>query len=209
MPHEVHYHPALGPERLFWIDEFLLPAERARILDELPFVFWFPSTVLVNYPDGRLKSVRTHNRVSESTLEEWFTPQLRRTILGVQKRVKRFVPEIDGRRERWQITRYRKGGKFDYHYDCGKWGEDPAGERMHTVLIYLNTPRRGGSTRFPDLDLEIKAKAGRLLVWKNLTSAGERDEDMMHASVPLVEGRKATLVTWVRERNFQREEIQT
>jgi prolyl 4-hydroxylase len=198
--------PAAGAERLFWIDGFLRPGECARILAELQFAFWSPSTVLVQYAGQGVKPVRSRNRVSESTLEEWFSPELMRMVRALQKRIVPFVPGIRGRRERWQATRYGKGGKFDYHYDCGKWGDDPAGERVQTVLIYLDTPRRGGSTRFPDFDLDIKATAGRLLVWKNLTVQGRCDTDMLHASVPVKDGRKTILVTWVRERNIQSKE---
>lgn len=205
----VQYHPALGPERLFWIDGFLRPKECAQILQELPFAFWFPSSVLVNYKDAGLKSVRSGSRLSESALEEWFTPELLRVLRGIQKRLTRFIPGIERRREVWQATRYRTGGKFDYHYDCGKWGDDPAGERLHTVVIYLDTPRRGGSTRFFSFDFEIKARAGRLLAWKNLNVSGQCDREMLHSSVPLAEGRKTILVTWVRQRNFQCKERQT
>jgi prolyl 4-hydroxylase len=197
---KLHSTPALGPKRLFWIDGFLGAEECARILEELQFVFWSASTVLVHYGDQSVKSVRSQRRLSESTLEEWFSPELMRIIRTIQKRIAPLIPGIYRRRERWQATRYMKGGRFDYHYDCGKWGDDPAGERVHTVLIYLDTPRRGGSTQFPGFDLDIKARAGRLLAWKNLTAEGLCDRGMLHASAPLKEGRKTTLVTWVRQR---------
>jgi hypothetical protein len=203
---KLHYNPILGQERIFWIDGFLRPAERAIILEELQFAFWLPSMVLAHYADAGVKSVRSHNRVSETTIEEWFTPELLRMTRIIRERLVRFVPGIRRRREKWQATRYVKGGKFGYHYDCGSWGNEPAGERVYTVLIYLDTPRRGGSTRFRDLDLDIKAVAGRLLVWRNLTAEGRRDVGMIHSSVPLSAGRKTVLVTWVRQKNFQRKD---
>jgi prolyl 4-hydroxylase len=196
--------PEVDPQKLFWIDNFLRPSECKAILHELQFSYWSPSTVLPGYPVAGVHGVRSPGRVSESTREEWFTPQLRRMVWHLQKKLSPFVSGLRSRRECWQATSYGKGGKFDYHYDCGRWTHDPAGDRSYTVLIYLNTPRRGGSTRFLAWDLDVKATAGRVLVWRNLTADGLPDRTMLHCSVPLSEGRKTVLVTWVRQRKFRK-----
>ena len=48
-------------------------------------------------------------------------------------------------------------------------------ERTHSVVLYLETPERGGETRFPLLDLSVKSLSGRLLIWSNLDSSGQSD----------------------------------
>ncbi len=200
MKHAAVTSPLADERKLFWIESFLPPEQCASIVDELRFAFWSPSTVTDYKPWRELRTVRSLMRVSESTTEKWFTPELRRAIRSIDRRLESLVPHLQERREDWQATRYSVGGKFDYHLDGGHWASECGGHREHTVLIYLNTPRRGGGTRFKKFDLEVQAKTGRLLVWRNMINRNERDLEMLHAATPLKSGRKIVLVTWVRQR---------
>jgi 2OG-Fe(II) oxygenase superfamily len=189
--------------KLSWIDGFLSPSQCGAILDELRFAFWQPSGVSMRTVDGAVESIISSVRVSRSTDQSWFTPSLLRLMHFIVRQLQPFVPGIRQRAEPWQATRYHAGGKFDYHCDAGHWRHEPGGERVHTVLIYLNTPRRGGSTCFSALNVEVKAQVGRLLVWKNLDRYGRCDPSMVHCSAPLSGGSKTVLVTWVRQRKFR------
>ncbi len=192
--------PPEGRGKLFWVDGFLSPTQCSAVLAELHYAFWQPSGVSYKGSNGTLASVTSPMRVSLSTDEYWFTPSLTRLVRAITQRLTPLVPRIAQRAEVWQATRYAAGGKFDYHHDAGHWREQRGGERAFTVLIYLDTPRRGGGTRFKELKLEVKAQAGRLVVWRNLDRNGQCDRSMRHASTPLAGGRKTVLVTWVRQR---------
>lgn len=196
--------PLPDPERLFWIESFLRPDQCAAILDELQFAFWSPSAVANYKPWRGLRTMQSPMRVSESTSETWFTPSLKRVMRSIDRRMASLLPHFLTRREDWQATRYGAGGKFDYHLDGGHWPGEHGGYREHSVILYLNTPRRGGATHFRELDIEVPAKAGRLLVWRNLIERDQRDLDMLHAGMPLVAGRKVVLVTWVRQRKIRK-----
>ena len=74
-------------------------------------------------------------------------------------------PEERG--EGLQVLRYGVGAEYKPHYDYF----DPAqpgtpailrrgGQRVATVVIYLNTPERGGATTFPDLGLAVSPVKG-------------------------------------------------
>jgi prolyl 4-hydroxylase len=104
--------------------------------------------------------------------------------------------------EPWQVTRYIKGQWFDFHLDCGCWYDHPSGERKRSVLLYLETPKRGGTTVFRALNVEVKPAAGRLVVWNNLLPNGNCNHAMVHASLPVTEGSKTILTTWERERRY-------
>ena len=199
----VSSYPPLAKGKLCWIDGFLSASQCAAILEELRFAFWQPSDVSMKTADGTLESKVSSMRVSRSTDQFWFTPSLLRWMHVIEGRLQPFVPGIRHRAEPWQATRYYAGGKFDYHCDAGHWRDEPGGERMRTVLIYLDTPRHGGSTCFSELNIDVKAQAGRLLVWKNLDRYGSCDRSMVHRSGPLGGGRKTVLVTWVRQRKFR------
>jgi prolyl 4-hydroxylase len=195
-------YPHASHRGLFCVDGFLRETQCHAIIEELDFALWRPSGV-AEYDGPR---VRSSFRLSETTTGRWFSTSLRRTMRAIDRRIERLVPRFVQRREEWQATRYGVGGKFDYHFDGGQWVENPSGDREHTVLLYLDTPRRGGGTHFKELDVEITPKAGRLVAWRNLDADGKRDDAMLHAALPLLAGKKTVLVTWVRERTANKGE---
>src|SRR5690606_39002840 len=65
-----------------------------------------------------------------------------------------------------QVLRYAPGAEYKPHYDYfdpQKPGSAPilkrGGQRVGTLIMYLNTPERGGATVFPDAGLDVSAVA--------------------------------------------------
>jgi prolyl 4-hydroxylase len=197
------FRQRLAACNLAWQDGFLSPRDCALLLDELQFSFWRPSTVVTRYGESLLRQ-RTNTRLSETTTETWFSATLLRAMRRIERRLCRLLGRPPENFEEWQATRYATGGRFDDHNDAGHWREDAAGEREMTVLLYLQTPEKGGGTRFRDLGEEIEARAGRLLVWTNLLEDGRVNPRMIHAGVPVRKGKKCVLVTWIRERAIRK-----
>ncbi len=187
-----------------WFDEFLTRPQCERILDELEVTVWRPSSVVHRARSGALVEGLSVTRSSETAHETWFSPALRRAIRRIERRIERLVPVESVRFESWQATRYRRGDRFREHYDAGYWHDDPAGDRERSIVIYLDSPLQGGSTRFPVLGLDLSARAGRLLTWSNLLPNGSHDPQVLHAGTPVLRGSKNVLVTWVRERAIVR-----
>ena len=183
-----------------FVDGFLKPRTCARMLAELDHAFWQPSTVVNRTADGDVVARRSAMRISQSAKETLFPPAAGRIAVQTRERVGRMLRVSASRFEEWQAVRYRCGGKFDYHLDAGLWSSEPAGERVWTVMVYLDTPLAGGATTFKELGLEVQAIAGRLLIWKNLLSDGTPNPWMLHRGAPVRRGRKTILVTWIRER---------
>jgi prolyl 4-hydroxylase len=177
-----------------------VPLERCElILGELEFAFWAPSAVVRQTRSGALESGLSATRVSETTGEEWFTRELRREIRRIETRLCRRLGLARDHIEPWQATRYSRGGKFEAHFDGGLFWHEPAGEREVTLLAYLTTAQSGGSTRFPDLGLDLRPRAGTVVAWANLTAEGSVDPTKKHEARPLWRGRKITLTTWSRQ----------
>jgi hypothetical protein len=190
----------LGSEGIVILHDFLSGSRCELMLEELEFAFWAPSTVVRQTRSGSFAVAVSPSRVSESTGEEWFSPDLRREIRRVETRLCRLF-RLDSRHiEPWQATRYRRGGKFDLHFDGGPFRSEPAGDREVTLLVYLSTPSAGGSTLFPELGLDVKARAGTAVAWRNLLADGTVDPRMRHTARPLRRGSKVTLTTWSRQR---------
>lgn len=107
---------------------------------------------------------------------------------------------IDARRfEPWQALRYRPGGKFDPHLDTGLYTAD-GNERLYTIIVGLKAPAKGGETKMVALNREYKTEPGKAIIWRNLDTNNQPRQDRMHAGLPVEEGEKFVLVTWVRLR---------
>src|SRR5690606_31092572 len=79
------------------------------------------------------------------------------------------------------------------------------GQRLITCLLYLNDVERGGATGFPSLDLTIKARKGRLLLFHNCyPGTNQRHPDSLHGGLPVEKGEKWACNFWFREGLYQR-----
>lgn len=109
--------------------------------------------------------------------------------------------------EATNILHYARGQEYLPHYDFFTKQEEAGfahelrtiGQRVVTVLVYLNEDYDGGETAFPKLDWRFKGKTGDALVFWNLSAQGEREMDSLHAGSPVVKGEKWLLSKWVRQ----------
>lgn len=106
-----------------------------------------------------------------------------------------------------QVLHYDAGAEYQPHYDYF----DPAhsgtpnilargGQRVATIVMYLNTPVSGGGTVFPDAKLEVAAVKGNAVFFSydrpHPTTAS------LHGGLPVLEGEKWVATKWLREREF-------
>lgn len=186
------------------VDDFLSRKECRFVLDELKYVLWRPSLTYMLHKDGVRRDVLSPLRVSETAQQRWFSEELLEFIAEVELRLKKHIDLDVTHLESWQATDYPYQGKFYYHMDSGYWETHHAGDRIYSFLLYLTTPKKGGGTHFRALDRQVDAKAGRLLIWNNLFENGNSNHRMIHSSMPLYEGKKTTLVSWLRQKRFYR-----
>jgi hypothetical protein len=185
------------------IDDFLSAQECRWLLFELQFALWRPSLTYLQHEDGVRRDVLSPLRVSETAQQRFFTDEMQEKISEIEARLRQLMGLDTRNLESWQATDYPIGGKFYYHMDSGYWDSHYAGDRIYTFLFYLTTPDRGGGTHFRALDKRITAKAGRLVIWNNLFANGDSNHRMIHSSMPLLRGKKTTLVTWLRQKKFR------
>ncbi len=196
----------LGVGRLTWIDGFLAASECEFICEELDFAFWRPSRVVNRNFGDELVYFHSPQRTSQSTDQCWFSAELDAAVDGIEQRACKLLGIDQTNLEPWQAVRYRNRGRFRLHHDAGLFAGDPEGERVVTMLLYLQTPLEGGDTVFPDLGIRVPAIAGRLAVWNNLNAAGTADPAMRHAAQPVRRGGKTVLTTWSRQHPVRKED---
>jgi len=125
-------------------------------------------------------------------------------IKRIEQRIAALLRWPVERGEGLQVLRYRPGAQYRPHFDYF----DPAqpgtaavlrhgGQRVGTLLMYLNTPRRGGATSFPDLNLEIGPIKGHALFFSY--DRPHEGTGTLHGGAPVTEGEKWVATKWLRE----------
>lgn len=104
-----------------------------------------------------------------------------------------------------QVLRYQVGETFDWHVDwldaaiAGQAGDLAAhGQRIATLLLYLNDDFEGGETAFESNGLRHRARRGDALMWANTLPQGGVDRATRHAGLPPTRGEKWVLSQWMR-----------
>jgi len=110
-----------------------------------------------------------------------------------------------GHMELPQVARYTDSQRYVEHYD----GVDPhtdagrafcanGGQRIATVLCYLNDVSEGGATAFRRHNFEVRPKKGNAVVFFPGKMDGELDTDALHAGMPAIDTKWVSQV-WVRQ----------
>lgn len=74
------------------------------------------------------------------------------------------------------------------------------GQRVRTLLVYLNGEFTGGETAFPHLDLRFKPPAGAALIFHNVDADGHVSPLTLHAGTPPTRGEKWVISKWFRSK---------
>lgn len=106
------------------------------------------------------------------------------------------------------VLRYGKDQQYVPHHDYfepadGAWAPvfRRGGQRVASLVVYLNTPACGGSTVFPDIPIEVRAVRGNAVFFAYGTpSASSRT---LHGGAPVIEGEKWVAVKWFRQGHFE------
>jgi prolyl 4-hydroxylase len=193
----------LDEEGILVVDELVTASACVAMLKELQFAHWGESSVVKYIGDERSPAYLSKMRQSQTSGQFWFTEDLNEALALIEAKLADLLRTSPKHFEEWQASRYGVDDKFDFHVDGGNWELSSAGERKRSILIYLDTPLKGGATRFRALNKTIAARAGRGVVWNNLLPTGKCNFAMIHAGLPVDQGTKTILVTWERERQLR------
>ena len=106
-----------------------------------------------------------------------------------------------------QVLRYRPGAEYQPHYDYFDPGHvstpgilKRGGQRVGTLVIYLNTPVAGGSTIFPDIGLDVAPVKGNAVFFSY--DRPHPSTQTLHGGSPVLEGEKWVATKWLRQGVF-------
>ena len=107
-----------------------------------------------------------------------------------------------------QLLHYLPGAEYRPHHDYF----DPAkagtpsivargGQRVASLVMYLNSPEKGGGTTFPDVALEVAPVKGNAVFFSY-----DRPHPItrtLHGGAPVIDGEKWVATKWLREGRFE------
>ncbi|MES2091552.1 MAG: 2OG-Fe(II) oxygenase [Pseudomonadota bacterium] len=145
--------------------------------------------------------------VARTSRGMFFTRGEHELCARIEARIEALLNWPVDRGEGLQVLHYSPGAEYKPHYDYF----DPeqsgtaavlrrGGQRVGTLVMYLNTPKVGGATVFPDAGLEVSALAGHAVFF----SYGQPNPSTLtlHGGAPVVEGEKWVATKWLREQRF-------
>ncbi len=108
-----------------------------------------------------------------------------------------------------QVLHYGPSAKNTPHFDflapsnpANRESLVRSGQRISTLVTYLNDVESGGETFFPEVGLSVSPKKGNSAYFEYGNSVRQVDPKSAHASAAVNEGEKWVVVKWMRERRF-------
>ncbi|TNF59584.1 MAG: 2-oxoglutarate-dependent dioxygenase [Burkholderiales bacterium] len=128
-------------------------------------------------------------------------------VSRIEARIARLVCWPVEHGEGLQVLHYRPGAEYKPHYDYFDPDEPGTptilkrgGQRVATVVMYLNQPQQGGGTTFPDVGLEVAPVQGNAVFFSY--DRPHPATRTLHGGAPVIRGEKWVATKWLRERVF-------
>jgi prolyl 4-hydroxylase len=158
----------------------------------------------VNPVTGREDVIR--NRTSEGI---WYQRGEDPFIELLERRISNLMnwPVENG--EGVQILHYGTSGEYRPHFDYFPPDQTGSavhtaqgGQRVATLVIYLNDVTEGGETIFPEAGMSVAAKRGGAVYFRYMNGQRQLDPLTLHGGAPVLGGEKWIMTKWMRERAY-------
>ena len=184
------------------LGNLLTEAECARLI-ELARPRLRPSTVVS--PDSGADVITTER----TSFGMFFRLQENPFIAELDARVSELMKLPIENGEGFQVLHYPAGAETMPHFDFLQPSNDAnraslarSGQRVSTLIAYLNDVEQGGETVFPKLGLAVIPQRGSAVYFEYCNSRGQVDHSTLHGGNPVVSGEKWLATKWMRERRF-------
>jgi len=144
-----------------------------------------------------------------SSLGMFFRPAETPLIARLDRRIAEIMNLPVSHGEGLQILHYPEGAGSAPHYDflvpsnpANQASIARSGQRVSTLVTYLNDVPEGGETIFPAAGWAVSPQRGNAVYFEYANSHGELDHASLHASSAVMRGEKWVATKWMRERVF-------
>jgi prolyl 4-hydroxylase len=177
----------------------VLSAEECDRLIELSTSKLKPSTTV----DKNTGAASQHeHRTSRGT---FFALKENEFIQSIDERLAQIVKLPVENGEGLQILNYQFSGEYKPHFDYFPPEQSGSsvhvkkgGQRVVTVILYLNDVQEGGETVFPEIGVKISPFKGGAVYFSYFQNS-QVDPLTLHGGMPVIQGEKWIATRWVRE----------
>jgi prolyl 4-hydroxylase len=144
-----------------------------------------------------------------SSFGMFFRPQENAFIARLDRRIAEVMnlPVENG--EGLQILHYPEGAGSAPHFDflvpsnaANQASIARSGQRVSTMVTYLNDVPAGGETLFPEAGWAVSPQRGNAVYFEYCNSLDQVDHASLHASNAVASGEKWVATKWMRQRPF-------
>jgi prolyl 4-hydroxylase len=108
-----------------------------------------------------------------------------------------------------QILNYQIGGEYKPHFDYfppdlpgSATHIARGGQRVATLVMYLNDVEEGGETIFPEIGLKVAPRQGCAVYFAYCNSMQQIDPLTYHGGNPVIKGEKWIATKWMRQHQY-------
>jgi prolyl 4-hydroxylase len=190
---------------IYYIDNFVKEKEINYIINESKDKLKKAHVSFLEKDKGKFK-----NYTGRTNTSHWLDKNSDPISLNLCKRIAKEI-DCDWKHfENYQVIYYGENEEYKYHFDaydkqnkekykkyCGE-----RGNRLKTVLVYLNDVEEGGGTGFKNINggTEVKPIKGRMVVFENVNKKNIIYKRSLHAGLPIIKGEKWAFNLWLREK---------
>ncbi|WP_042460222.1 2OG-Fe(II) oxygenase [Neobacillus dielmonensis] len=123
-------------------------------------------------------------------------------VTAIEKRIAELTNYPVENGEGLQVLNYKIGEEYKPHFDyfpSTRVNPEQGGQRIGTLLIYLNDVPAGGETVFPKAGVTIVPKKGTAVYFHYGNSKNQVDRMSLHTSIPVAQGEKWVATKWIRQ----------
>jgi prolyl 4-hydroxylase len=133
-----------------------------------------------------------------------------RFVKMIDDRLKNLTYSNENMSENLEVIKYEAGGYASGHYDacsgssefCKKVNGE-GGQRMLTVILYLNDDYDGGETFFPKINKIVRPEVGKVVIFYNINPDESIIEESFHEGLLVKRGEKWIVNKWIRVNNLR------
>jgi prolyl 4-hydroxylase len=159
--------------------------------------------LIEKYKDKVSKSIVVGGGIHSSrNSSTFYLPNEDPIIKTIRYKIHKLFDVPEDHIEPLQFLCYKKGERYLYHYDLLP-GDNVPNQRVHTVLVYLNTlnVNDGGATSFFYLKQKVTPEKGKGIWFKNLNDDGSHNRLSLHSGEEILKDDvvKYALNIWIRQ----------
>ena len=200
----IHHDP-----KLFTIKGVITPQECLHF-QEISSKFMQRSLVSSLNKKKKKEGALDNRRTSSNC---WVKHDHSNITLSVGKRISELIQMPLENAESYQVLHYASSQEYQPHMDTfdsdTKLGQSylgKSGQRIITVLCYLNNVEKGGETVFPNIDKAVTPETGKIAVFHDCYPGTDTPHPgSLHGASPVLSGEKWAINLWYRIRKVDEE----